>query len=88
MTCAISHSGKPLHFPHALLPNDQGVLMPAPSERLAEIAAEVRDDDLLLFSRRLIDGARKRRREPRYALLSRQRLELAVMVLQRALEAA
>ncbi len=55
-------------------------------ETMREIAAAVDEHHLLLFTRRLIDGSRKRRLEARHHEDNRARLELARLCIERMLE--
>lgn len=83
MTQTLDHARKPIFFPPAMPLDPAGLIQPPPFVDLAAIAAAVHPDELLLFSRRLVDRARKRRREPRYQILNRRRLELARLCLDR-----
>jgi hypothetical protein len=82
---AISIAGTPLYFPVSLATGDDGVIVPMPPERLADLASQVAPDGGLLFAKRLISAARKYHREPRYAAINRQRVQLARLCLDRAL---
>jgi len=84
MTSTRSLAGKGLHFPISLDTDEAGVIVPAPAEVLPMIAAQVETTDLLYFAHRLINGVRRRRREPRWFAVNEQRIELARLCLARA----
>ncbi|MFG1378087.1 twin-arginine translocation signal domain-containing protein [Xanthobacter autotrophicus] len=56
-----------------------------PKGDAAAIVPLIRDDQLLLFAKRLVDGARKRRFCERHRDVNRAKLELARMCIERAL---
>lgn len=85
MTQTISTGGTPLYFPTSLATGADGVIVPMPPEGLADLASQVAPDGALLFAKRLIGAARKYNREPRYAAVNRQRVQLARLCLDRAL---
>ena len=84
MTSTRSMAGKGLHFPVSLATDAEGVIVPAPAEALPTIAAQVDPSDLLYFAHRLINGVRRRRRQPRWSAINEQRIELARLCLARA----
>ena len=65
MTSTLTRAGRPLHFPPSLGPDGAAVIPAVPLEQLERIAEEVAPDSLLIFTKRLVDGARKRRFTPR-----------------------
>lgn len=85
MSQTLDHHGKPLYFPTSLATGADGVIVPMPPEGLADLASRVAPDGALLFAKRLIGAARKYHREPRYAAINRQRVQLARLCLDRAL---
>ncbi|WP_267395569.1 MULTISPECIES: hypothetical protein [unclassified Sphingomonas] len=85
MTSTRSMEGKGLHFPPSLATDADGVILPAPAGVLPTIAAAVEPSELLYFAQRLIRGARRRRRQPRWSAVNAQRMELAQLCLARAL---
>lgn len=87
MSYAKLTDGRVLHFPgpNAIVDSISAISAPA-DDALADLVPLIRDDDLLLFTKRLIDGARKRRRQPRYADVNVARLRLAQLCIERALE--
>jgi hypothetical protein len=85
MTQTLSHHGRSIYFPTSLATGADGVIVPMPPERLADLASQVAPDGALLFAKRLIGAARKYHREPRYAAINRQRVQLARLCLDRAL---
>lgn len=78
--------GRILHVPGApyLLDATSVIIAPA-ADDLAALVPLIRDDQLLLFAKRLVDGARKRRFCERYRHMNRAKLELARMCIDRAL---
>lgn len=85
MTSTRSTAGTGLHFPPSLDTDDNGVIVAVPGEALPEIAAAVEPGDLLFFAQRLIKGTVRRRRQPRWSAVNKQRLELASLCIMRAL---
>ena len=85
MTQTMSVAGTPLYFPTSLATGADGAIVPMPPERLADLASRVAPHGALLFAKRLIGAARKYHREPRYAEINRQRVQLARLCLDRAL---
>lgn len=85
MTQTMSAAGRPLYFPASLGPDPQGVIPAPPPEELAHIAQAVAPDGLMLFTKRLVDGARKRRFSHRWCEVNRSRLHLAQLCIERAL---
>lgn len=78
--------GRVLHLPGAPFILDSHSVIVAPADDgLAELVPLIPADDLLLFAGRLVTGARKRRRQPRYAEVNAARLRLARLCLDRAL---
>lgn len=85
MTTTSTKTGDPLHFPGSLILDATSVIAPPAPDELARIAEEVAADGLMLFTKRLVDGARKRRFDARWRLVNRSRLELARLCIERAL---
>ena len=78
--------GRVLHMPGAPFIVDATSVIIAPAtEDLAALVPLIRDDQLLLFAKRLVDGARKRRISSRHRDLNRAKLELARLCIERAL---
>lgn len=86
MTQAMSVAGTPLYFPASLATGDDGLIVPMPPDHLADLASQVAPDGALLFAKRLIGAARKYHREPRYAAINRQRVQLARLCLDRVID--
>lgn len=85
MTTTKLIDGRVIHIPGAPFILDSTSVIEAPTDdELAQIVPLVEAGELLLFTKRLVDGARKRRRQPRYHLVNRARLVLAGMI-ERAL---
>lgn len=79
-------NGTVLHLPGAPFILDSTSVILAPSdEELAALVPLIPEDDLLLFAGRLVRGARKRRRQPRWAVVNAARLNLARGCLDHAL---
>lgn len=78
--------GRVLHMPGApFIVDATRVIIPPATGDLAAFVPLIRDDQLLLFAKRLVDGARKRRFCERHRALNRAKLELARMCIDRAL---
>ncbi len=85
MTQTLTAAGEPLYFPASLGPNHTGVI-PAPSaEEIAGVVEAIAPDGLMLFLKRVVDGARKRRFNARWREVNRSRLQLAKLLIDRAL---
>jgi hypothetical protein len=87
MTTTLSATHRAIHFPGPLNIGPDGVLVAPPRERLVEIAEAVDPNLLLVFSSRLIKGARRRRFKASRAALNRAYLELARLCIDRTLTA-
>lgn len=86
MTSVRLTDGRVLHLPGAPHVVDSHSRIQAPAEAdLAALAPLIPADDLLLFTGRLVTGARKRRRQERYAEVNAARLKLARLCIDRAL---
>ncbi|CAH1658415.1 hypothetical protein [Chelatococcus asaccharovorans] len=86
MTAVRLIDGRILHVPGDGQVRDSVGMIAAPTDAEIEwIAMLVARQELMLFSRRLIDGARRRRGDPRYFKLNLARLRLASRCLDRAL---
>lgn len=78
--------GRVLHVPGAPLVLDSHSVIMAPADNaLAELVPLIPAEDLLLFAGRLVTGARKRRRQPKYAEVNAARLKLARLCINQAL---
>lgn len=78
--------GRVLHIPGVPFALDSHSVIIAPADdALAELVPLIPADDLLLFTGRLVTGARKRRRQPHYAEVNAARLKLARLCIDRAL---
>ncbi|EYD77101.1 hypothetical protein Rumeso_01360 [Rubellimicrobium mesophilum DSM 19309] len=79
--------GRVLHLPGMPFVLDcTGTIQAPPEADLAAAVPLIPADELLLFAGRLVGGARKRRRQPRYAEVNEARLRLARLCLERAIE--
>jgi len=85
MSQTLNAAGRPLFFPPSLATDDAGVIVPRPMDELSTFAAQIEPDQLLPFLRRLINGTSKRKRQPRWAAVNRQRMQLAKLCIERAL---
>jgi hypothetical protein len=85
MTTTTSTTGRAIHFPGPLVIGPDGAVIPPPRERLIEIADAVEPNLLLVFSTRLLRGARRRRFKASRAALNRAYLDLARLCIDRAL---
>lgn len=86
MTQTMSKDGKPIFFPASYAMNETGVIVAPPRDALPAIAAAVAARDLALFTKRLVDAARKHRFRPHYRAVNRRRLQLAALCIERWLE--
>lgn len=78
--------GRVLHIPGVPFDLDrQGVILAPADDALADLVPLIPADNLLLFTERLVSGARKRRLQPRYADVNAARLKLARLCIDRAL---
>ncbi|MBJ2153870.1 hypothetical protein [Paracoccus sp. IB05] len=78
--------GRVLHLPGApFVLNSHSIIMAPADAALAALVPLIPADDLLLFTGWLVTGARKRRRQPRYAEVNAARLRLARLCIDRAL---
>lgn len=84
MSATLDHQGKALFFPPSWDVDEHGVVIPPDRELLPEIAERVADDQLLLFAKRLISSAKNNRYRERHKRLTAVRIELAMLVLERA----
>lgn len=79
--------GRMLHLPGAPFVTDStGLIQASPEAELAASVPLIPADQLMLFAGRLVRGAKKRRRQPRYAEVNEARLRLARLCIERALE--
>lgn len=86
MTYVRVSGGGGLHFPPFNTISDSvSVIEPPAPEALPGIAAAVHPSELLVFSRKLVQAANKRRHNMRWEKVNRSRLELARLCLDRAL---
>lgn len=80
--------GRVLHVPGApFVLDSHSVIMAPADDALAELVPLIPADEILLFVGRLVSGARKRRKQPRYAEVNAARLRLARICIDRALAA-
>ncbi|PZO63216.1 MAG: hypothetical protein DI498_13830 [Paracoccus denitrificans] len=80
--------GRVLHIPGGPFARDSHSVIMAPADdTLADLVPLIPTEELLLFTGRLVTGARKRRRQPRYAEVNAVRLRLARLCIDQALEA-
>ena len=87
MTSVVLMDGRVLHLPGAPFILDATSAIGAPADdELAALVPLIPADELLLFTRRLVDGARKRRREARWREVNRARLFMARLCIERALK--
>ena len=78
--------GRVLHLPAApFVIDDRSVITAPADDALADLVPLILADDLLLFTGRLVTGARKRRGQRRYAEVNAARLKLARLCIDRAL---
>ena len=85
MTHVMSEAGRPLFFPASLDTDNAGIILPRSIDELAPLVDTIAAAQLLPFVRRLINGTAKRKRQPRWAAVNRQRLEVARLCIERAL---
>lgn len=85
MSQTIDSAGRPLFFPASMDLDADGHVMPRPLEELASFAEAIAPHEILPFVRRLINTASRRKREPKWEAVNRQRLELAKICIDRAL---
>jgi hypothetical protein len=86
MTSTRLTDGTVLHLPGAPFILDSHSVIGAPDDAaLAALVPLIREGALLLFAKRLVDGARKRRLQDRYREVNRARLILARACIDRAL---
>lgn len=79
-------NGVVLHLPGAPhIKDSTGAILPPDDAGLAAVVPLIPLDDLLLFTGRLVAGARKRRRQPRWADMNAARLKMARECIDRAL---
>lgn len=79
--------GRVLHIPGApFILDSHSVIMAPADDALADLVPLIPAEDLLLFTGRLVTGARKRRRQARYAEVNAARLRLAQLCIDRALD--
>lgn len=86
MTSARLTDGRVLHFPEpGAFIDSISIVMTIPNDALPGLVPLIREDELLLFTRRLVDGARKRRFNGRYRDVNRSRLLFARLCIDRVL---
>ncbi len=77
--------GRMLHIPGTPLMLDSRSIIMAPADNdLAEVMPLIPSAQFLLFTKRLVDGARKRRRQGRYTDMNVACLRSAMMCIDRA----
>lgn len=84
MTQTMSAAGRPLFFPASYAVGDDGAIVPPAPDEISRIVDAIATDELLLFTKRLISTAKKRRRADRYVHVNRARLALARLCIERA----
>jgi hypothetical protein len=85
MSQTLDRSGRPIFFPPWLETDERGVIRAIPDNQLPALADRVAPDQLFPLIRRLINSTSHRRREARWADVNRQRLALARLCLDRAI---
>lgn len=85
MSLTFDREHRPLFFPPSLQTDEAGVIMARPSDELVAFAEQVAPEQLLPFVRRLINVTRKRRRQVRWSVVNRQRMELARLCIDRVI---
>jgi len=86
MTSVRLTDGRVLHLPGAPHVRDSHGVLSAPADaELAALVPLIPPAELLLFTGRLVTGARKRRRQERYAEMNAARLKLARLCIDQAL---
>lgn len=83
MTQTMSVAGRPLFFPASYATGDDGAIVPPQPEELTRIVDEIAPHEILLFTKRLIATAKKRKRGIRYQHVNRARLALARLCIER-----
>jgi hypothetical protein len=85
VTTTVTAAGQALHFPDSLKTDDMGVIEAPPADQLPAIADSVAPACLLLFAKRLIANAKKRRGCDRWRRVNQSKLVLAKLCLDRAI---
>lgn len=86
MTSVRLTDGRVLHLPGAPHIRDSHGVISAPADaELAALVPLIPPAELLLFTGRLVTGARKRRRQERYAEMNAAKLKLARLCIDQAL---
>ena len=86
MTSVKLTDGSVMHLPGMPFITDSTSTIEAPSdEEMASVVPLIPHDELLLFTVRIVRGARKRRRQARWAKVNAARLRMARMCIDQAL---
>lgn len=85
MAQTLDRSGAPLFFPQSMDMDERGVVIPRPMGELTMLVDQIAPHDLLPFVRRLINGTSRRRQQEKWSAVNRQRLELARLCIERAM---
>jgi hypothetical protein len=86
MTQTMSASRKPLFFPASYAIGADGAILPPSPDESARVVAEIAPGEILLFTKRLVDAARKKQRSARYVHVNPARLALARACIDHYLE--
>ena len=84
MTYAHSMAGPVIHFPACYSTDATGVIAAPSAEEMRAIAANVRPDHLLLFTRGLWRSAKRKRHQARWEAVNEARRSLALLCAARA----
>lgn len=82
MSQTMDAMGRPLFFPASMDLDDEGAVIPRPMAELKPFAEAIAPHEILPFVRRLINTASRRKRQPKWAAVNRQRLELARLCIE------
>lgn len=85
MSQTLDAAGRPLFFPPSMATDDAGVILARPQAELEAFARQIAPERLLPFLRTLINGTGKRKRQPRWEAVNRQRMEIARLCIERVI---
>jgi hypothetical protein len=88
MTQTMSSSGTSLFFPKSYATGADGAIVPPSPDEAVRIVAEISPDQILLFTKRLINQTKNHRKNARYTHVNRARLLLAKACIDRYLDIA